>query len=91
MFPVPQMFPPNTSRPEHASGWPCLDGQVFPLHFFLLLPISIKHLAGRRQHFCTWEEVSLSVSIAVPPQMAQGQGPAVTLGAQRSTQGRTPY
>ena len=75
MFPAPQMFPPNTSRPEQSSAWPCLDR-----HFLLLLPVSIKHLAGRRQPFCTWEEVSLGASITIPPQMAWGQGPAVTPG-----------
>lgn len=30
MFPAPQMVPPNTSRPEHASGWPCFNGQISP-------------------------------------------------------------
>lgn len=73
MFPAPQELPPNTSKPERTSGWPCLDRQIFP-HRLLMLPIHIKQLAVTRQPFCTWEEVSLGISIAIPPQRASGQG-----------------
>lgn len=75
----------STSRPEDTSGWPCLDRR-----FFLLLPIIIKHRAGRRKSFCTWEEASLGVSITVPPQTASGQGPAVTPGCVTMGSEKTP-
>jgi len=76
--PHPRCSPLTAAEPNTPQGGPAWTVGYPP--FSLLLPVRIEHLAGRRQPFRAWEGVCLGVGIAIPPQMASGQRPAVTLG-----------
>lgn len=82
-FPAPQTLPPTPPDLNTPQG--TLLGWIHISPLLYVVPHEHKTLGWEETTF--WEEVSLGVSIMIPPQMASGL--AVTLGCV-SAQGRTP-